>query len=233
MTVTELQRALLALGFDPGPIDGAIGRRTSAAITAFQQSRGLASDGVAGPATQAALGAARPPLASPLASLALPWLLEAQRNIGITEIPGPADNPRITGWGRALRINYANDEIPWCGLFVAHCTGSQLPAEPLPVNPLGARNWARFGVACAVPQPGAVMVFWRKSPNSRLGHVAFYVGEDARAFHVLGGNQGNSVNITRMPRARFVTARWPASAPAPTGGPRWLTASGALSQTEQ
>jgi uncharacterized protein (TIGR02594 family) len=233
MTVTELQKALLALGFDPGPIDGAMGRRTLAAITAFQQSRGLTPDGIAGPRTLAALATAQPPLASPLASLALPWLLEAQRCMGITETAGPVNNPLILGWGRALRINYGNDEIPWCGLFVAHCIGSQLPAEPLPVNPLGARNWGRAGVACAVPQPGAIMVFWRKSLASGLGHVAFYIGEDTNAFHVIGGNQGDRVSVTRMPRGRFVTARWPASAPGPTGGPRRLTPSGALSQNEQ
>ncbi len=233
MNVTQLQTRLQALGFDPGPIDGAMGRRTMAAIIAFQQSRGLVADGIAGPATLAALDDARPPLASPLASLALPWLLEAQRCIGITETTGPANNPLIIGWGARLRINYAADEIPWCGLFVAHCIGSQLPLEPLPINPLGARNWARSGVACAVPQPGAIMVFWRKSMASGLGHVAFYVGEDARSYHVLGGNQGDTVSVTRMARTRFVAARWPISAAPPAGGPRLLQPDGALSRNEQ
>lgn len=233
MTVAELQHALKALGFDPGPIDGAIGRRTIAAITAFRQSRGFVTDGIAGARTQAALATARSPLASPLASLAMPWLLEAQRCLGITETRGAANNPLIIGWGRRLRISYTDDEIPWCGLFVAHCTGSQLPAEPLPVNPLGARNWARFGIACAIPQPGAIMVFWRKSLASGLGHVAFYIGEDATSFHVLGGNQGDTVSATRPPRARFVTARWPATAPPPTGSPRQLTLQSALSTNEQ
>ena len=72
VTVTQLQTRLAALGFGPGPVDGAIGRRTRAAILAFQQSRGLDADGIAGAATLAALGAAHPPLASPLAVLALP-----------------------------------------------------------------------------------------------------------------------------------------------------------------
>ena len=233
MNVTTLQTRLRVLGFDPGAIDGAMGRRTIAAIIAFQQSRGLAADGIAGPITRAALEGARPPLASPLASLALPWLLEAQRCIGITEAVGPANNPLIIGWGAQLRIDYRTDEIPWCGLFVAHCIGSQLPVEPLPVAPLGARNWARMGVACAVPQPGAVMVFWRKSMVSGLGHVGFYVGEDARSYHVLGGNQANKVGVTRMARSRVLAARWPVSAAPPAGGPRLLQPDGALSENEQ
>jgi len=36
MNVTELQTALQSLGFDPGIIDGALGRDTIAAIKAFQ-----------------------------------------------------------------------------------------------------------------------------------------------------------------------------------------------------
>jgi uncharacterized protein (TIGR02594 family) len=233
MNVTQLQTRLKALGFDPGPIDGAMGRRTTTAIIAFQQSRGLQADGIVGPITLAALEGAQPPLASPLASLALPWLLEAQRCIGITEATGPANNPLIIGWGARLRINYAADEIPWCGLFVAHCIGSQLPVEPLPINPLGARNWARVGVACAVPQPGAIMVFWRKSMASGLGHVAFYIGEDSSSYHVLGGNQGDKVSVIRMARNRFLAARWPISAAPPAGGPRLLQPNGALSENEQ
>ena len=233
MTVTQLQSRLASLGFDPGPIDGAMGRRTRTAIIAFQQSRQLVADGIAGPMTLAALAGAPPPLASPLASLALPWLLEAQRCIGITEATGPANNPLIIGWGARLRIDYAYDEIPWCGLFVAHCIGSQLPTEPLPVNPLGARNWGRMGVACAVPQPGAVMVFWRKSMASGQGHVGFYIGEDRAAYHILGGNQGNKVGVMRMARTRFLGARWPISVAPAAGGPRRLQPDGALSNDEQ
>ncbi len=40
-----LQARLQNLGFDPGPLDGRIGRRTQAAIRAFQQTHGLAPTG--------------------------------------------------------------------------------------------------------------------------------------------------------------------------------------------
>lgn len=237
MNVSELQKALKKQGHDPGPADGAMGRRTIAAIIAFQTANGIAADGIAGPATQAALGepqfdgtGAAP---DPMQSLAMPWFLEAQRAIGVKEDTGPGSNPLIIGWGKRLKIAYGNDEIPWCGLFVAHCIGSQLPTEVLPANPLGARNWGRAGIACAVPQPGAIMVFWRKSMASGLGHVAFYVGEDANSYHVLGGNQGDAVSVTRMARDRFVAARWPTTAQRPAGGPRRLTPTGALSVNEQ
>jgi uncharacterized protein (TIGR02594 family) len=235
MTPSELQSALKARGFDPGTIDGIIGRDTIAAIRAFQASAGLEVDGIAGPLTRAALqaGAAVKAAGDALANLSLPWLLEAQRAIGVTETTGPESNPLIIGWARRLRIDYRADEISWCGLFVAHCIGFSLPMEVMPANPLGARSWGQFGIPCPTPQPGAVMTFWRGSPGDWRGHVGFYVGEDASAYHILGGNQGNAVNVKRFARSRFLTARWPRMALLPTGGPRWLRADGSLSSNEQ
>jgi hypothetical protein len=49
----------------------------------------------------------------------------------------------------------------------------------VPGNPLGARQWEKFGNPAA-PRLGVVMVFWRKSQTSGLGHVGFYTGEDDR-----------------------------------------------------
>lgn len=43
--VREVQELLAELGFDPGPVDGLLGRRTSDAIEGFQQSRNLPVDG--------------------------------------------------------------------------------------------------------------------------------------------------------------------------------------------
>ncbi len=53
--VTALQQRLKDLGFDPNGVDGNFGAGTRDAVIAFQQSKGLQADGVAGPATLAAL----------------------------------------------------------------------------------------------------------------------------------------------------------------------------------
>lgn len=53
--VVSLQTRLKELGFAPGVIDGNFGAGTRAAVIAFQQSKGLPADGVAGPQTMAAL----------------------------------------------------------------------------------------------------------------------------------------------------------------------------------
>ncbi|WNG60940.1 hypothetical protein F0U59_44220 [Archangium gephyra] len=54
--VADLQRKLLEAGFDAGVADGVFGRRTEAAVKAFQQSRGLVADGIVGTRTWTALG---------------------------------------------------------------------------------------------------------------------------------------------------------------------------------
>ncbi len=51
-SVTELQTALAALGFDPGEPEGKMGPRTAAAVRNFQRGQGLAVDGVPGPQTR-------------------------------------------------------------------------------------------------------------------------------------------------------------------------------------
>lgn len=232
MQTLQIQQALKKKGFDPGPLDGTRGALTLAAIMDFQRTDGLVVDGLVGPATAARLFDAAPPKeTSSLPGQAVPWMIEAENLIGIREDTSDANNPLIIGWARALKISYANDETPWCGLFVAHCIGTHLPTEPRPNNPLGARAWLKFGRASS-PQFGAIIVFWRGAPAGWQGHVGFYVGEDDKAYHILGGNQSNRVSVARMPKGRFLGARWPSQVPDPKGGSRWLDATGALSDNE-
>lgn len=54
--VRKVQRALKAAGFSPGPLDGAYGPNTVAAVYAFQKSNRLIGDGIVGPKTARKLG---------------------------------------------------------------------------------------------------------------------------------------------------------------------------------
>ena len=210
---TSVQTRLHKLGFDPGPIDGIRGRRTIRTVKRFQESKGLVADGIVGPDTVRALfgeGKADEPPAFDR----MPWYHEALRLVGTKEIEGPASNANILEMADRLDIAYEDDDIPWCGLFAGHCVGASLPDEVLPTVVLRARAWEAFGVP-ATPQLGAVMVFWRRSPDSGLGHVGFYFAEDERTYDVLGGNQSNMVSVARLRKDRLLTARWPITALAP------------------
>jgi Putative peptidoglycan binding domain/Chitinase class I len=57
--VNDLQKRLKELGFNPGAIDGDFGPAVQAALIAFQKSKGLLADGIAGPRTFTALELAK------------------------------------------------------------------------------------------------------------------------------------------------------------------------------
>ena len=79
-----------------------------------------------------------------------PWLTEARSLLGTPETPGSANNPAIMEWARNLDQWYPGDDVPWCGLFVAHCMSVGAPDEPQAFNRLGARNWLEYGDECDV-----------------------------------------------------------------------------------
>lgn len=206
--IKRIQQALLQHGFAVGLVDGVWGRRTIAAVKAFQEKKGLAADGIVGPKTAAVLFAGE---VEPNTGTLLPWLAEATNLVGTKEVLGSRSNPIILNWADELDARYSGDDIPWCGLFVAHCVGSTMPEEILPGNPLGARQWEKFGDPTE-PRFGAILVFWREARSSWKGHVGFYTGEDAHAFRILGGNQSDKVCYTWISKTRLVSARWPRTA---------------------
>ena len=74
----------------------------------------------------------------------------------------------------------------------------------------------------------------RGGPMATAGHVGLYVGEDAAAYHVLGGNQSDKVCITRIAKNRLYAIRRPQFK---IGQPRnvrqvFLESSGRLSTNE-
>ncbi|WP_342658638.1 TIGR02594 family protein [Sphingomonas sp. NY01] len=149
------------------------------------------------------------------------WLRAARARIGVREAPGTGNSPIIMGWAKRLGVKvlgiaYNADSVPWCGVFVAEALtagGIDLAAEGMHRMRIAvrAKAWADWGSALRPDRvaPGAVLVFDRAGG----GHVGFYVGEDARAYHVLGGNQSDAVNIMRVEKARCIAIRWPKGEP--------------------
>lgn len=130
-------------------------------------------------------------------------LVEAVKHIGVKEIVGKQHNPTILSWAKAVGLEkvYTNDEIPWCGLFIAYC--AHAAGLQVVKNPLWALNWNKYGTQAEIPMLGDILTFKR----NQGGHVGIYVGEDDTHYHVLGGNQDNSVNVARIAKARLNQAR--------------------------
>lgn len=155
------------------------------------------------------------------------WLTNARAHIGVREIVGAKHSPTIMGWikglgSKVLGINVTDDETPWCGTFMAQVMKeSAIASPPIAVR---ASSWGSWGRQLNGPRLGCILVFTR----SGGGHVGLYIGEDKTHYHVLGGNQGNAVSITRIAKDRLAPGgmRWPNGQALPEAKPIRLSAAG-------
>lgn len=157
-------------------------------------------------------------------------LVEALKLFGTLEAPGAKDNPVILAWAAQLGLSktYSHDSIPWCGLFMGIV--AKRAGKVIPDSLLWALSWADFGKeATGGAMLGDALTFKRNGG----GHVALYVGEDATAYHCLGGNQSDKVCITRIAKSRLYRARRPIYAVQPANVRKVkLASTGKLSTNE-
>lgn len=168
----------------------------------------------------------------------IPSYLATMRAItGTLEEDGSADNPVIMNWAdeiakrfpkmRLYCAQYTHDSIPWCGLTVGYVMALN-GIEPIfgPTDTdkfLWARAWGQFGTHVDTPQLGDVLVF--------PGHVSLYDGEENGYYLCRGGNQSDSVNVTRYPANSVIAIRRPPGIsiadkpikPMTTGKPRYTS----------
>lgn len=141
----------------------------------------------------------------------VPWLKEAMSVMGLHEVK---DNKELSEYLKSDKEFLGDPSVyPWCSEFVRTVIHKSLPLENtrnrrMETAPYMARSWLDFGTPCE-PVLGAVLVFWRGSPQGHSGHVGFYIGEDDSHYYVLGGNQSNSVSITKISKTRLLGARFP------------------------
>jgi uncharacterized protein (TIGR02594 family) len=115
--------------------------------------------------------------------------------IGMQEIKGGDHNDNILFMFQEIGHKWVTtDELAWCSCFINYIAkdcGLQRSGK------LDARSWLKVGEEINYPLPGDIVIFWRESPESWKGHVGIFVGYNkAGNIFVLGGNQGNEVNIT-------------------------------------
>ena len=141
------------------------------------------------------------------------WLTIARMYEGTAEIPGPRNSPTISAWLQRVGAWWRDDETPWCGVFMAAVMDEA--GLPFPKDYARARAWMDWGTPLASPVFGCVAVFER---GPARGHVGLVVGQDTKwqqFLLILGGNQGDEVNVSAFDRNRIVGYRWPAVEPMP------------------
>ena len=227
MTVAEIQRALLARGYDLGPsgADGDAGPRTIAAITAFQRAAGLVSDGIAGPKTQAALQKAD--ISERREAPEKPgWLVLAEALNGLKEAPGAKNNPEVVKlFADAGFPGIKTDSTAWCAALIGAVLNR---AGHKPSGSLAARSYESWGVGLKEPALGCIAT--KKRGNSAWqGHVFLVVGANKDQVFGLGGNQADAVNVAAFKRSEITAFRWPSDMPLPAPHTLPTTIAGARS----
>ena len=152
----------------------------------------------------------------------VPRYLEiAEDEIGIKEVPGTGNHPRILEYHATTTLgNWAKskDSVPWCSSFVNWAvTNSGLKGTD---NAL-ARSWMTWGEPVDEPRLGDIVVIKRlaRGRDRRTGsfggyHVAFYVRRRRGRLRLLGGNQANSVKFSNYSLRRYeikAVRRWSSS----------------------
>ena len=159
----------------------------------------------------------------------LPWWPIALKEMGVEEVPGPMGNLRILEYLASTTIGKdlaESDETPWCSAFANYCVER---AGVQGTNSAWARSWLKWGREwgtglmtlaldgrSVVPPAGAICVFERGSG----GHVGFFAGLRVRwgeppgpdaiaTMEVLGGNQGDRVQVSQYPASRLLGVRVP------------------------
>lgn len=130
------------------------------------------------------------------------WIVEAEALVGQTEVKGKLANPKIVElYKEAGHEAIKSDEVPWCAAFVGACL---VRANKPSTGTLLARDYLKYGKSLGKkPELYSIGVMQRGNSGWE-GHVGFVVKFDANYVWMLGGNQADSVNVSKFPRSKFL-----------------------------
>ncbi len=138
-----------------------------------------------------------------------PWMKTAESYLGLKEIPGRENNNPviIKFYSEAGHPEIRDDETAWCSAFA---NAVMYENGYVGTKNLLARSWLKWedGYAPGSPQFGDIAIFQRGN-DPVFGHVAFFLRWDDDWVWVLGGNQGDSVSITKIARSKLLGFRRP------------------------
>jgi len=228
MSVSDIQRALIARGYEIGKVDGDAGPKTIKALRAFQKVAGLVPDGIAGPKTVAVLQAndisqRRTATDQPA------WLTLAVAELGTEEGAGKKNNPKVVAYYKDAGFpGIKNDAVAWCAAF---CNAMLHRAGQKTSGSLAARSFESWGVGLKAPVLGCIAT--KKRGTGWQGHCFFVTGANKTEVFGIGGNHSDEVSTASFKRSEITAYRWPSGVPIPTQPNLPTTIAGAKSGVKE
>ncbi|MBY0413714.1 MAG: TIGR02594 family protein [Bdellovibrionales bacterium] len=130
----------------------------------------------------------------------------AKAEMGVKELDGSGNNPRILEYLRSVDFNeeiMLADSIAWCSAFVNWCiqqAGGKGTRSPL------ARSFLTWGRQIEKPEKGCIAII-KRGREVWKGHVGFVEDSSTKYITLLGGNQHNSVCFDNFPRTSVLGYR--------------------------
>lgn len=126
-------------------------------------------------------------------------LSKAATQNGVLEVKGRGSNKIIEEYHRYSTVKNdkgMSDDVPWCASFI--CWVLEMVGMGS-TNSKMARSYEKWGrtVPKSKAVAGDIGVFYRNGKSSGQGHVAILLKIQGDYGYFLGGNQNDSVNITR------------------------------------
>jgi uncharacterized protein (TIGR02594 family) len=136
-----------------------------------------------------------------------PWLLTAQKELGVSEISGSKHNQRIIEYHQTTTLKATQDEVPWCSSFINWCMTQNFIKG---TDSAAARSWLTWGVELKTNPPYGSIVVLKRGNNPASGHVGILVYFGVDKIILLGGNQGDKVSIAPFKKSDVLSYRWAA-----------------------
>ena len=132
--------------------------------------------------------------------------LVAMSQYGIAEWTGIEHNPEVMKYFHDIgHERVKDDETAWCAAFMNWCAKV---SGYIGTGQLTAKSFLKVGTEVLIgPTQGDVVILHNGDIESWQGHVGLFVYKDDHFVWVLGGNQGNQINIARYPLSRVLEYR--------------------------
>ena len=158
------------------------------------------------------------PVTLPMPVLELAWVENIKKELGVAELPYPANNPRIIWYDTFTTLRATYESVSWCSAFM---NAMLITSGIEGTRSAAALDWInqKWGIELKYAVHGCLAIWdW----GNGHGHVACVMEANEQGLIVIGGNQRDK-GVDKVCQKMFpwslppVSFKWPKDVPLPAG----------------